>query len=77
MKTYSTVKVTRMLGIGWSTLHRWIVEEKVKAPPVESFDGFRVRLWTEEDIEKIRKYKAGHYWGLGSKKPRKKQKKSR
>jgi predicted site-specific integrase-resolvase len=75
MKKHSTVKVARMLGISWSTLNRWIEEGRVKVPPVQSFDGFRVRLWTEEDIERIRKYKADHYWGLGNKKPRKKRKK--
>jgi predicted site-specific integrase-resolvase len=77
MKTYSTVKVTKKLGIAWSTLYRWIVDEKIKAPAVRSLDGFEVRLWTEEDIARVRKYKAEHYWGLGNKKPRKKQKTSK
>jgi len=73
MKTYSTVKVAKMLGIGWSTLHRWIVEGKVEAPPVHSLDGFRIRRWNEEDIAKVRQYKTQHYWGKGGRKKRSKR----
>jgi len=72
-KKYSTVKVAKMLGIGWSTLYRWIVEGKVEAPPVQSLDGFEIRLWSEEDIAKVRKYKAEHYWGKGGRRKRKKR----
>jgi predicted site-specific integrase-resolvase len=75
MKTYSTVKVTKMLGITGTTLWRWIVDGKIKAPPVQNWNGFEIRLWTEEDIERLKKYKAEHYWGLGAKKPRKKKRK--
>jgi predicted site-specific integrase-resolvase len=75
VKTYSTVKVAKMLKIGWSTLYRWIVEGRVKAPPVQSVNGLQIRLWTEEDIEKLKKFKIEHYWGRGSKKPRKRKKK--
>jgi predicted DNA-binding transcriptional regulator AlpA len=75
MKTYSTVKVAKMLGIGWSTLYRWIVDGKVKAPPIQTLGGVRVRLWSAEDIEGLRKYKDNHYWGRGKKKPQSKQKK--
>jgi predicted DNA-binding transcriptional regulator AlpA len=73
MKTYSTVKVAKMLGIGWSTLHRWIVDGKVKAPPIQTLGGVKVRLWTVEDIEGLRKYKNKHYWGKGGRKKRKKR----
>ncbi len=75
MKTYSTVRVAKILKVGWSTLHRWIVEGKVKAPPIQSLGEVKVRFWTEEDVEKLRKYKADNYWGRGTKKPRKKKKK--
>jgi predicted site-specific integrase-resolvase len=73
MKKFSTVKVAKMVGIGWTTLHRWIVEGKVEAPPVESLEGFNVRLWTEDDIVKIREYKAEHYWGKGGRKKSKRR----
>jgi excisionase family DNA binding protein len=65
MKTYSTVEVAKLLGIGNDTLHRWIHTKKVLAPPLHSVGGLSVRLWTKADIEKVRKYKSEHYWGKG------------
>jgi excisionase family DNA binding protein len=74
MKTYSTVEVAELLGISWDTLNRWIREGKFHVPKVQSLGRIRVRLWAERDVEEVRKYKAKHYRGLGSKKPRKKAK---
>ncbi len=76
MKTYSTVEVARLLGIGNDTLHRWIHTKKVPAPPVQSVGGLSIRLWTETDMDKVRSYKAEHYWGKGKRrnKPKKKSK---
>ena len=74
MKTYSTVQVADLLDVTSDTLHRWIRERKIEAPPVQSLGGVqRVRLWNEEDIARVRKYKDEHYRGLGSKKPRAKK----
>jgi excisionase family DNA binding protein len=73
MKTYSTVEVAKLLNITSDTLHRWIREKKIPAPETQSLGPFRVRLWTEHDIAKVREYKAGHYWGKGGRKRRKKQ----
>jgi len=71
MRTYSTVQVADLLDITSDTLHRWIRERKIEAPPVQSLRGVqRVRLWTKEDVERARKYKAEHYRGRGSRKPR-------
>jgi hypothetical protein len=33
----------------------------------------QVRVWTEEDVTRLRNYKTEHYWGRGRKKPRKKK----
>jgi hypothetical protein len=74
MKTYSTIQVAGLLDITSGTIHRWIREGAVQAPPVQSLAGMRVRLWTEEDVEIVRKYKAENY----QKKPnRKKSRKKR
>jgi len=75
MKTYSTVQVAKMLGVSSSTLWRWIVKGELTAPPLQSVIGIEVRLWTEEDVEKARKYKVQHYWGTGGRKKRKKRNK--
>jgi excisionase family DNA binding protein len=73
MKTYSTVQVAKLLGVTPDTLHRWIRQKKVKAPEIEHVGGVQVRLWSDEEVERVRKYKADHYWGLGGSKPRKKE----
>ena len=74
MKTYSTVQVAKLLGIASGTFHRWIREKRIEAPALQSLSGMQmVRIWTEEDIEKVRKYKAQYYWGKGGRKKRKKQ----
>ncbi|HXN18342.1 MAG TPA: hypothetical protein VN875_08435 [Candidatus Binatus sp.] len=73
MKTYSTAEVAVLLDISWDTLHRWMREKKVPVPAARSLGKISVRLWTEEAVEKVRKYKAEHYWGKGGRKKRKKQ----
>lgn len=73
MKTRSTVQVAKLLGIGTDTLHRWMREKKVPTPPAQAIGGMSVRLWSEDEVEKVRIYKAQHYWGRGGRKRRRKQ----
>lgn len=73
MRTYSTVRVAKILDIGTDTLHRWMKAKKVPTPPIQTVGGMSVRLWSEDDLAKARKYKADHYWGKGGRKKRKKQ----
>jgi len=75
MKTYSTLQVAKVLGLTSATLHRWMRERKIQAPPVQSLGGVQVRLWTPDDVEKVRKYKDDHYWGKGGQRKRNKQSK--
>jgi excisionase family DNA binding protein len=70
MKTYSTVEVANLLGVGNDTLHRWIHSGVISAPPVQRLGNVRVRLWTEKEVEKVKKYKTSHYWGKGGRKKR-------
>ncbi len=71
MKAYSTIQVARLLGIASGTFHRWIREKRIEAPPAQTLGGMQVRLWSDADIAKVRKYKAEHYWGKGGRKKRK------
>ena len=75
MKKYSTVQVARLLNVTSDTLHRWIREKKVPAPEAQTLGPFRVRLWAEADVERVRKYKTEHYWGKGGRKKRRKRSK--
>jgi predicted site-specific integrase-resolvase len=72
MKTYSTAKVVRILGIGTETLYRWMHEGKIPTPQLQSLAGMKVRLWSENDLEAAKKHKAEHYWGKGGRKSSKK-----
>ncbi len=71
MKTYSTAKVVKLLGIGSETLYRWMHEGKIPTPPLKCLADMKVRLWSEDDLEVVKKYKAQHYWGKGGRKKRK------
>ena len=75
-KVYSTVQVARLIGISSNTLHRWIREKRVKAPPIQSLlDMQAVRVWTEEDVKELMKFKSEHFWGRGGRKKRRKRNK--
>jgi excisionase family DNA binding protein len=73
MKTYSTLQAAKLLGLTSATLHRWIREGKIQAPPVQSLGGVHVRLWTLDEVEQVRKYKTDHYWGKGGRRKRSKR----
>ena len=69
MRGHSTAQVARKLKIGRQTLHRWIRERKVSAPRKQRVGGVAVRFWGDEDVERVRKYKAANYRkGRGRKK---------
>jgi predicted DNA-binding transcriptional regulator AlpA len=73
MKAYSTAGVLKLVGIGAETLYRWMHEGKIPRPPLQSLAGMKVRLWSENDVNEVKKYKAEHYWGKGGRKKRKQQ----
>jgi hypothetical protein len=51
------------------TLHRWIVGGRVKAPMLRIRNGRAVRLWSEVDLDRLRKLKQTIYCkGRGRKK---------
>jgi len=54
MDFYSTPQAAKKLGISLMTLNRYIVAKKIPVPPVR-IRGVRVRLWSREDIERVRK----------------------
>jgi excisionase family DNA binding protein len=61
MKTYSTLEVARLVGVTSGTLHRWIRENRVAAPPVQGLGKLRIRIWSGEDVENVKAYKAARY----------------
>lgn len=39
----------------WRTIQRYIAAEKIPVPPLERVGGGRFRIWTDGDIDKVRK----------------------
>jgi predicted DNA-binding transcriptional regulator AlpA len=54
MPKLSTEQVAKKLGIGRSSLSRYILAGKVPAPPETMAGGIRLRLWSEQNIERLR-----------------------
>jgi predicted DNA-binding transcriptional regulator AlpA len=71
MDRLSTRDAARKLGIAMSTLSRYISTGKVPAPKAVTSGGMTLHLWTEAEIEKVRKLLPK--LKNGRKKPRRKQ----
>ena len=57
----STTKAARLTGIGQATLQRWVKTRKLKAPKLTRVGGVLVRLWSKQDVARIRRHKARFY----------------
>jgi len=55
MDKVSTREAARRLGLSFPTLNRYIAAGKVPVPRVQEAGTVKFRLWSEEDIEKVRK----------------------
>ena len=72
MQTYSTKQVAQMVGINRVTLQRWLLSGKLREPRRIRNGGIDARIWTDRDVERVRKWKAAHYRkGRGRKKKKK------
>ena len=61
MKTYSTLQVSKMVGVHKITLIRWLLSGKVPEPRRITNGGVDARVWTDRDVERVRKYKQENY----------------
>ena len=55
MKVISTREAARRLGIHFTTLAQNIAAGKIPAPPMIKVGGLTIHVWTEEQIETVRK----------------------
>jgi predicted site-specific integrase-resolvase len=51
----SSKQVAKSLGLTGATLSRYISAGKITAPKTASSGGMTIYLWTEEDVERVRK----------------------
>jgi len=54
MTRYSTKEAVKKLGISLTSMNRYIAAKKIPLPPITEEANINARLWTEEDIEKVR-----------------------
>jgi len=54
MKTYSTREAAKKLGISFASMNRHIAAKKIPVPPLSEVASIVARLWSEEDIERVR-----------------------
>jgi predicted DNA-binding transcriptional regulator AlpA len=54
MPKFSTRQAAEKLGIGMTTLSRYIADKKVPAPKATVIGRYEVRAWSEEEIERVR-----------------------
>jgi len=54
-----TRQVAKILGISLNTLYRWLKAEKIGEPNRDPVNNYR--LWTAEDVERIRRQLVTEY----------------
>jgi hypothetical protein len=70
MTNYSTAMVAAEVGVSKLTLIRWLVAGKIKEPRRVKQGGVELRLWTNRDVERVRKYKEANYRKGRGRKPK-------
>ena len=61
MRTYSTANVARRIGVHKMTLLKWLWANKIPEPPHQTAGGQDVRLWSDQDLKRVLKYKEANY----------------
>jgi excisionase family DNA binding protein len=64
-RQYTISEAARELRIMRNTLYKWIREGVIPSPKEAFVSGIRLRMWSEEQMNKIREYKKDKYWGKG------------
>ena len=60
-RIYSTAEVARMVGVHKITLLRWLLAGRLSEPRRTSFGGQDLRLWSAEDVRRVKAFKAANY----------------
>jgi excisionase family DNA binding protein len=73
MKTLSTPEVAQLVGVHEVTLERWLATRKIASPKQLRTGRRTVRLWTNQDAERIKKFKQENYRKGRGRKPKPKR----
>jgi hypothetical protein len=60
--TYSTLDVARAIEVDKSTLLRWLYSGKLTEPTQKNVAGMVIRVWSEKDLERAKRYREEHYY---------------
>jgi hypothetical protein len=60
--TYSTLEVARALNVAKTTLLRWLYAGKLAEPKQQTVAGVMIRVWSEKDLERAKKYREDRYY---------------
>lgn len=55
MMRFSTRQAAKQVGMTHASLSRYIKAKKIPTPKTVTYGGFRVHVWSEADIERLRK----------------------
>jgi predicted DNA-binding transcriptional regulator AlpA len=75
MSERSISEVAREIVVQRATLYEWIRKRKIPTPRLRMVSGVRLRVWTDREVEEIKKYKAEYYRKKPSLRRKKKGKK--
>jgi len=70
MRQHSTKQAAKLAGIHYITLQRWVTNGKVRPSQRIQQNGFTLWRWTDADVERVKKYKIGHYRKGRGRKPK-------
>jgi predicted site-specific integrase-resolvase len=70
MKQFSTPEVAKLVGVHTITLERWLSSGRVATPKRLLVGSRVVRLWNENDVKRILKYKQENYRKGRGRKPK-------
>jgi predicted DNA-binding transcriptional regulator AlpA len=54
MESCSTREAAQQLGISFTSMNRYIADKKIPLPPLVKVGGVTIRLWSQQDIERVR-----------------------
>lgn len=69
-KLHTTGEAAAAAGITRATVQAWIAKKKIRAPKATVLGNVTVRMWSEEDVSRLRKAKEEIYRKGRGRKPK-------
>ncbi len=56
-QVYSTSEAAKRIGVSRQTIQAWIDRKRIPTPKLTKVGGVSIRLWTNADIKRARRFK--------------------